>query len=268
MVKLIVFNLILAVLHFAQFIAQLIISQLPEYKNISIGITRTYISRGASWSNNVTVGVLTVGHINPMLAISSFLCITGIFHVIMAIYLSMRGKDNSDTSKVASRLFRGYHIRWIEYSITSTIMVCVLFLMLGVTDLYANILAIGCNVAMIWFGINSDDYRYIRNIETKGMAWLPFGFGTIIGLFPWLVIFLQLGLSKVGDIQEIGAIVIAMTVVTFVGYFSFALIALYGLVYITSPMEGDTMHECCYAVASLVTKSFLAWIIFAAFVAS
>lgn len=103
--------------------------------------------------------------------------------------------------------------RWMEYSITSTTMIIIIFLQIGISNLFALIGNAGANFAMIMFGMAGD--------LTPPYFWpkmKTFLYGSIVGLVPWLCIFWQIALAP-----SLPAIIWAIVFTLFFLFFSFAI---------------------------------------------
>ena len=72
--------------------------------------------------------------------------------------------------------------RWVEYALTSSMMIVLIAQLTGITDVAALAAIFAVNAAMIFFGWLQEDY------ESPGGGWLPFIFGCIVGIVPWLII--------------------------------------------------------------------------------
>ena len=73
--------------------------------------------------------------------------------------------------------------RWIEYFFSSSIMIVLISMITGVSDVAALLAIFGVNASMILFGLLMEKY------ETPGRpSWLSFLFGCFAGIIPWIVI--------------------------------------------------------------------------------
>jgi hypothetical protein len=74
--------------------------------------------------------------------------------------------------------------RWIEYSLSSTLMIVLIIMLLGDYDIGALIGVAAANVSMVLFG------WLMERHNTPGaddVDWYPFVFGCIAGIAPWIV---------------------------------------------------------------------------------
>lgn len=125
----------------------------------------------ANWEStqNKLVSLNTVQNL-----LISFFFITGLFHLYYAVsqkhYKDMILKGNN-------------YVRWIEYSITSTMMLYIIALLSGVKDTNIYILIFSTNVAMIAQGQLVEEA-----VANKKEWWLPMLTGFILLMAEFLVI--------------------------------------------------------------------------------
>ena len=74
------------------------------------------------------------------------------------------------------------YFRWVEYSLSSSIMIVLIAQIVGIFDVAAIIAIFGVNVSMILFGWLQE--KYVQ----PGGGLLPFWFGCIAGIVPWIII--------------------------------------------------------------------------------
>ena len=147
------------------------------------------------------------------------------------------------------------YARWIEYSLSSSLMIVLIALITGIADVAALIALFGVNASMILFGLLQEHY------ERPGRpGWLPFFFGCIAGAVPWIAIGTYLWAP--GSSAEPPAFVYAIFASLFVFYNSFALNMVLQYREI-GPWRRYLFGEYVYVALSLVAKSALAWQVFA-----
>jgi hypothetical protein len=152
------------------------------------------------------------------------------------------------------KLRRNY-ARWIEYAVSSTVMVILIALLPGITEFAALIGLATANVSMILFGLLQEKYE---NPGSRG--WLPFIFGCITGIAPWFAIGFYIWAP--GSTAEPPGFVYAIFVSLFVFFNAFALNQ--WLQYKQVGKWRDYLFgEATYITLSLVAKSALAWQVFA-----
>jgi hypothetical protein len=149
--------------------------------------------------------------------------------------------------------------RWIEYSLSASLMAVLIGLLTGINDVAAVIAIFGANAAMIIFGLVQERY------EHPGESLLPFWLGSLIGLVPWLAIAVYL--SGIGTDSQAPGFVYAIFVSLFLFFMSFAVNM--WLQYRRVGRWRDYLFgERVYLLLSLVAKSALAWQVFAGTLAS
>jgi hypothetical protein len=185
-------------------------------------------------------------------ATAAFLYLSALFHLLIASPLGFGGYRR----ELAHQRNR---FRWVEYSLSSTLMIILIALVTGLTDLAALIGIAGANVAMILFGWIME----VVNEPGERVWWSPFWFGCIAGITPWaaLVAYLWVNLSQEGAEGPPG-FVYGILVSIFVLFNIFALNQ--WLQYRAIGRWRDYLFgETVYIVLSLTAKSLLAWQIFA-----
>ncbi len=149
---------------------------------------------------------------------------------------------------------------WIEYSISSTLMIILISLINAVWDVVALIAIAGVNVAMILFGWLQEKYE-----EPGKGSLLPFWFGCIAGIVPWIAMFWLL--FSPGSEAEAPGFVYGVVFSLFAFFNSFAIIQ--WLQYKQVGKFADYLvGERAYITLSFIAKSALAWQIFAGVLAT
>ncbi len=146
--------------------------------------------------------------------------------------------------------------RWIEYSVTSSLMIVLIALICGIGDIAAILAIFGVNASMIFFGLLMEKY------ENPGKPnWLAFVFGSFAGLVPWIAVFVYLVNPGLDGVQPPG-FVYAILVTYFVLFNCFALnmVLQYKKV---GRWRDYLVGEKTYIVLSLTAKSLLSWLVFA-----
>lgn len=177
----------------------------------------------------------------------------------VAVFLLLAALDHGLVA--APGVHRGYerwldrginYARWIEYSVSASIMIVLIGMFVGIRDLAALVVLFAANTAMILFGL------LMERQQTPGRAdWSAFWFGSVVGVAPWAVVAVY-----VAQPPTVPGFVYAITVVQFVLFASFA--ANMALQYARIGWWRDYLHgEVAYIALSLTAKSLLAWLIFA-----
>jgi hypothetical protein len=154
------------------------------------------------------------------------------------------------------------YARWIEYSMSASIMVVLIAMLTGITNLYALIGLFGANAAMILFGLLMERTNQGRD----QVDWWPFVFGSIIGTVPWIAIGVALGGAQATH-GGVPGFVFGIFVSLFVFFNSFAINQF--LQYRKAGKWSDYLYgEKAYILLSLGAKSALAWQVFGGTLAS
>jgi VanZ family protein len=178
-------------------------------------------------------------------AVAAFLALAAIDHFITATFA--RSTYEADLQRGINRF------RWVEYSISATIMVLLIASYSGITEITAVIAIAGANVAMILFGWLQERFNPPDRPTTTMM---PFWFGTLAGIAPWIAIWFN-----VLTADEVPGFVYGIVVAETVLFFSFGLNQ--WLQYRrVGPWTSYLFGEKSYLVLSLVAKSLLAWQIY------
>jgi hypothetical protein len=149
--------------------------------------------------------------------------------------------------------------RWIEYSISSSLMIVLIAQLVGIEDVAALVALTGVNASMIAFGWLQERY------ESPGGGWWPFVLGCGAGITPWLAIGIYL--AGPGASAHAPGFVYAIFFSLFVLFNAFAVnqFLQYGQM---GKWRDYLIGERAYITLSLVAKSLLAWQIFASTLAS
>jgi FtsH-binding integral membrane protein len=159
----------------------------------------------------------------------------------------MRGGYERDLARGINRF------RWVEYSVSATIMVLVICFYNGITGISALIAIAGANVAMILFGWLQE---LMNPPERSTTTMRPFWFGSIVGLAPWIAI-----LVNTFGSESVPGFVYGIIISLFVFFMSFGLNQWLQYKQI-GPWKDYAYGEKAYLVLSLGAKTALAWQIF------
>jgi len=148
---------------------------------------------------------------------------------------------------------RRNNFRWVEYSLSSSVMIVLIAMLTGITDVAALIALFGVNASMIFFGVVQEKY------ERPGGSLLPFWLGCMPGIIPWIAIGIYL--FTPGSSAQPPQFVYGIFFSLFVFFNIFALNM--WLQYRQIGRWSDYMRgERVYVWLSLVAKSALAWQVF------
>lgn len=193
-------------------------------------------------------GVPTVLFDTPVgLAVAGFLAVSAVFHLLVI--------SPTFFGRYRAGLAQGHnYFRWVEYAVSSSMMMVLIAQLTGVTDAVALLAIFGVNASMIFFGWLQEYYE-----QPGEGGWLPFIFGCIVGIVPWLGVLLYV--VAPGSTAEPPAFVYGIIVSLFIFFNIFALNQ--WLQYKQLGRWSDYLvGERAYITLSLVAKSALAWQVF------
>lgn len=233
-----IYNLVMGVLHAGQGAAILLLST-----DFALPVTAAFME-GPPGSPAPTTELFEVP-IGP--AVAAFLFISAVAHLLLAGpgWGWYRGMLAASVN----------YARWIEYSVSSSLMIVLIAMLTGIADVAALVALFGVNASMILFGWLQERYE-----EPGRPSWLPFVFGSIAGIVPWIAIGIYLW--SPGSAAEPPAFVYGIFVSLFVFFNSFAInmVLQYRQV---GPWRSYLFGEYAYVFLSLTAKSALAWQVFA-----
>jgi hypothetical protein len=230
-----------AVLHAAQAVAVLVLAT-----DFALPVTATYLEGppGTTPQDPVTLFDIPTG-----VAVAAFLGLSAVAHALVASvwwprYLTDLGRSRNPA-------------RWVEYSISSSLMIVLIAQLVGIADVAALIALFGVNVSMILFGWLQERY------ESPGSGgWLPFLFGCVAGIVPWVAITIYLLSPESSSSATPPGFVYGIFISLFVFFNIFALNQ--WLQYRRLGRWRDYIFgERIYILLSLTAKSALAWQVFA-----
>jgi hypothetical protein len=158
-----------------------------------------------------------------------------------------------------SNLKKGMNpVRFYEYALSSSVMIVLIGMLVGLYDLGGLILIFGINATMNLFGIMME----YHNQHTQKTNWTSFVYGSVAGIIPWIVIVLYFFGSLAGEGGKPPAFVYAIvpTLFVFFNIFAVNMVLQYKKV---GPWKDYLFGERVYIILSLAAKTVLAWIIFA-----
>jgi hypothetical protein len=235
-------NLIAGGLHLASLLAILFLST-----DVSLPVVATYMSDAPGTGN--FAAPIELFSLNISYTVAAFMALSAFFHFFVS--------SGPIFPKYVDGLKRHINIyRWVEYSLSSSIMIVIILQLNGVTDYVAFIAIFGVNVSMILFGWLQERYS-----QPGSGDMLPFWFGCIAGAVPWIAIFINM-LSPSGPPETtVPGFVIGIVISLFIFFNCFAIVQ--WKQYKAQGKWADYLHgERWYIILSLVAKSLLAWQVF------
>lgn len=179
--------------------------------------------------------------------VASFLFMSAIAHFLVAIPLNnWYNKNLKNQINIA---------RWIEYALSSSVMIVVISLLVGMSDVATLITIFFLNAMMILFGWMME----LHNQSTDTTNWTSFIFGCIAGIGPWIAIAIYLISPKSPDNPPTFVYWIFVSLFVFFNIFALNQV----LQYKKTGRWSDYLYgERVYIILSFVAKSLLAWQVF------
>lgn len=242
-------NIIAAVLHLVQAIAQFALAlSVDNFRDFKLPINAVYLGENAEFGYLETQSrLISNAALGPLICIFFFL--SAFFHVLVVVprfnelYWDQinRGKN---------------YFRWIEYSISSTVMIWLIAMLFGVSDLTLLISIAMANATMNILGLFQEKYNNIRDPNAE-IDWLPFILGCFIGVQPWIVVYTYLGFAGTGPPNFVYGVLVGYFV--FFNTFPINMLLQYKRV---GPWKDYIFGEIGYIVLSLASKTLLGWLVF------
>lgn len=235
-----IYNAVMGTFHLAQGIAIVALSN-----DFTLPVTANFI-KGPPGTPPGTPEVLF--DLPLGLGVAAFIFISALAHYLIASpgifpwYVSNLKKNRN-------------YARWIEYSISSSLMVVLIAMLPGVFDVSALIAIFGVNASMILFGLLFEHYE-----EPGKPNWMSFWFGCLTGIVPWIAIGIYIW--SPGAAAEPPGFVYAIFVTMFIFFNSFAINQVLQYKQI-GKWRDYVFGETMYVLLSLGAKSLLAWLVFA-----
>jgi hypothetical protein len=236
------FNLVVGLIHLAQAIAMLWLSN-----DFSLPVTRTFLT-GPPGTNPSQEAWFSVA-LGP--AVALFLFLAAVDHILMAVpgvndwYNRMLAREQN-------------FARWTEYSISASLMMVLIAMITGVTDFGALLAIFGVNTAMILFGAVQE---MIGRPSQGKSNWWPYIFGCFAGAIPWIIVAINIWSSEDrGEGPPTFVYGIILSLFLLFNTFSVNMVLQYKRV---GKWKSYVYGEKVYIVLSIVAKSLLAWQIFA-----
>lgn len=237
-------NLVVGLLHLVQAVLMLVLSN-----DFTLPVTRAFMS-GPPGTDPSSAHWFDV-RLGPLVAL--FLFLAAADHLLCAspvlrgTYERLLGRERND-------------IRWLEYSVSASLMIVLIAMITGINDIGALIAIAGINACMLFFGLVQE---HISKPSDPEINWMPFIYGCFAGAVPWAIIALQVATSEdLGTGGGIPGFVYGIMVSLFLLFNSFAvnMVLQYKRV---GPWRDYLFGERVYLGLSLIAKAALAWQVFA-----
>ena len=239
MSKLRIYNGLMALLHAGQGV--LILALAHEF---SLPVFGTFL-QGPPGEQGPAIEHLFDAPIGPLVA--TFVFISAIAHLTLILpgvfqwYVRNLQRQRNDA-------------RWIEYSLSASLMIVLIAMLTGIGDIAALIALFGVNASMIFFGLVQEHYS-----EPGSGKLLPFWLGSIAGAVPWLAIAVYIATPGT-DADPPGFVYgIFFSLFLFFNVFALNMWLQYRRI---GPWRDYLFGERTYIFLSLTAKSALAWQVF------
>jgi hypothetical protein len=186
---------------------------------------------------------------------ASFLLLSALFHFLIAYPFKKKYRAGL---RVGINQFR-----WYEYALSSSLMIVLISSLFGVRDVAVFALIALSNAAMNLFGLDMELLNQGETKDRKKVNWLPFIFGTIIGLAPWVAIATYILANPAlydATLPQPPLFVWFILATYFIAFNTFPINMI--LQYLGVGKFKDYLHgERGYIVLSLVAKTILTWLV-------
>jgi hypothetical protein len=237
------FNLIMGFLHLIQGVGMIVLSNdktYPIFSNfLKFDTTSFSLVPDPKLVYNLPFGI----------AVSVFLLLSAVAHFSLATF-GFKWYEKS--------LKKGMNpVRFYEYALSSSLMIVLIGMLVGMWDIGSLILIFGLNAMMNLFGIAMEK----QNQTTTKTDWMNFVYGCIAGIIPWVVIMMYfLGAINSGDAKPPAFVyAIIPTIFVFFNIFAINMFLQYKKI---GPWKDYLYGERVYIILSLAAKTALAWMIF------
>lgn len=231
-------NIGMGFLHLSQGVAMLLLSS-----SFSIPVIGNFLNFDIK-SQSLKPVAETIFNLRIGPAVAAFLIMSAIAHFLVSTVLNKWYLKNlSQHINIA---------RWVEYAFSSTLMLVIIAMLVGIYDLAALIALVGLNASMILFGWMME----LHNQSTNKTDWTSFIFGCIAGIIPWIAIAIYLFVAGEGEYRA----------PDFVYWIYFSIFVFFNTFAINQVLQykkvgkwADYLYgEKAYIILSLVAKTLLA----------
>ena len=234
-------NLIAAAFHFVS--AVLFLALVTEF---DLPITASFPTEDPALTERLfpaeVLTEVTIGY-----GVAAFSLLSALFHLLVATVA------NGSYNRAIAATQNPY--RWIEYSLSSTLMIVLIVMLLGDYDIGALVGVAAANVSMILFGWLMERHN---TPGSEHIDWYPFVFGCIAGIAPWIIGTIYFA-GSLGNAQEaVPTWVWALFISVFVMFNCFA-VNQYLQYRGVGPWRSYVFGERVYIVLSFVAKTILVW---------
>ncbi len=239
------FNAVMGVFHFVQFGLMLWLSN-----DFNLPLTISYLEYNTV-TQSLEIATATLANITVAPLVALFLLISSIAHFSLASPWAYDWYVRNLQAHIN-------YARWFEYAFSSSVMIVVIALLVGIYDLGTLIPLFALNACMNLFGLMME----LHNQTTQRTRWMSYYFGCFAGIIPWVVIAIYLGgatIASEGSIPDFVYYIFA-SIAIFFNIFAINMVLQYKQI---GRWRDYLYGERVYIILSLVAKTVLAWQVFA-----
>jgi hypothetical protein len=234
------FNAVMGILHLVQGVLMIVISNATTYPIFTNFLTFDSAARKLVPNPELLYNL----RYGPAIAV--FLLLSAAAHLALSTFGYSWYVKNLKSHMNPARFY--------EYALSSSLMIVLIGMLVGVYDLGTLILMFGINATMNFFGIMME----LHNQKTEKTNWTSFIYGCFAGIVPWTVILLYFYGSLAASDVKPPAFVYAIIPTIFVFFNTFAINMLLQYKKV-GPWKNYLFGERMYIVLSLLAKTALAW---------
>lgn len=237
------YNIIAGFLHLGQAIAVFTLS-----RDFSLPVSGNFLEFNIA-TQSLQPATIEIFQLSLPALLVGFFLLSSMAHFSIATFYS---------NKYVENLARGINkARWVEYSLSASIMLVAISLLVGIYDFSSLIMIFSLSAIMNLMGLMME----IHNQTTQRTNWLSYWIGCLAGIIPWIVIgfYLWLGANQ-GSSAPTFVYWIFFSIFIFFNSFAINMVLQYKKV---GPWKNYIYGEFIYIVLSLSAKSLLAWQVFA-----
>ena len=243
-------NIVAVVLHFMNFTGMVIGAfSSPTFWNFSVPLTYSTLSFDKE-SRELQSDVHLMACVLLWPFCAAFFLLSAVFQLVPACQGFYKAGTGTNPVNLGPNAYR-----WIEYALSSSIMICVIAALAGIRDVCTLLCIFLLNACMNLFGLVMED---MNRKHMTGQGYIkPFLFGCIAAIGPWTCIIGTLAATS-GEMPFF---------VNFIFWSYLGMFMLFPInMFIEYSSKGDTAArvsaERGYIVLSVVAKTILGWAVF------
>lgn len=233
------FNALMGTFHLAQGIVILLLAN-----DFALPVTGSFLEGPPG---STPTGTTELFEVRVAWGVAAFVFISAIAHYTLAFVAFGWYIRNLERNR--------NYARWIEYSASASLMMVLIAMLPGITDVAALLSIFFVNAAMILFGLVMEHYE-----QPGSPNWMTYWFGVLMGAVPWVAVGVYMISPGVAASPPGFVYGIYFSIFVFFNSFAINMVLQYKRV---GPWRDYLFGETVYIVLSLTAKSALAWQVFA-----